>query len=196
MADARDEAVWTHHAKQHEMDETPHVVTENNPHKLMVDGVEGVHKVMDLGCGSALWRHVFGDREYVGVDQNEEMIRVAKGRFPEDTFKVCNGMNLDFDDESFDMVFTASVLQHNCHPDKETVVKEIHRVLKPGGHYLCSENTFRIDNYESRFKGKEYDDSLTDGYSFTPAGWESFMSEFGFKLEWYKLPSEYLYKKE
>jgi len=197
MADARDEAVWTHHAFQHERDETPHIVNEDNPHRLVVTDLEGVKKVMDLGCGSALWRHVFGDLEYFGVDQNVAMIEVAKQRFPEDTFVVCNGMDLAFEDGSFDLIFTASVLQHNRHPDKEVVAREIYRVLRPGGYYLCSENTLRLDNYQPQFgPNVQYEDALTDGYSFTPAGWECFMSKLGFKMEWYKHPSEYLFIKE
>jgi len=196
-ADARNEAVWTHHAYEHEQREVPHQVNEDNPHRLMVTSLTGVTKVMDLGCGSALWRHVFDGYDYHGVDQNEKMIEVARSRFPEDKFTVCNGRHLSFSDSSFDLVFTAAVLQHNTHPDKSIVAQEIYRVLRPGGYYLCSENTFREDNYRIQFgQSVPYSDDLADDYSFTPVGWEKFMSQFGFRKVWYKYPSEYLYIKE
>jgi SAM-dependent methyltransferase len=41
--------------------------------------------------------------------------------------------NLDFDDASFDFVFT-NVFDHSLHPDK--MVSEIERVLIPGGFFL------------------------------------------------------------
>jgi ubiquinone/menaquinone biosynthesis C-methylase UbiE len=194
-ADARNEKVWTQHAYEHEQIEAPHVVNKGNPHRSIVTSLEGVNKVMDLGCGSALWRHVFDGYDYYGVDQNEKMIKVAKKRFPKDKFIVCNGMSLDFEDESFDLVFTAVVLQHNKHIDKEIVAREIHRVLRSGGYYFCSENTFREDNYHTTFGRVGWSPDLDDGYSLTSWGWEQFMGKLGLILIKYTEPSEYLYTK-
>ena len=42
--------------------------------------------------------------------------------------------NLDFEDESFDLVYSHGVLHHT--PDIEAAVREIHRVLKPGGRAI------------------------------------------------------------
>jgi SAM-dependent methyltransferase len=41
--------------------------------------------------------------------------------------------NLDFDDESFDFIFT-NVFDHSLSPDK--MISEIERVLKPSGYFL------------------------------------------------------------
>jgi len=194
-ADARNEAVWTNHAREHER-ETPHRVNHDNPHLVIFKSIEGVDKVLDLGCGTALWRHVFAGSDYHGADQNEAMIRGARGRFPEDKFFVCNGMKLDFDSEYFDLVFTASVLQHNRHEDKDKVVAEIHRVLRPGGYYWGDENTFREDNFRSTFGPKAvFSDDLQDNYSFTKAGWIKYMESRGFKFVRFDLISLYLFRK-
>ncbi len=47
------------------------------------------------------------------------------------SFTVGSGLNLPFSDASFDRVICSEVLEHI--PDYETVLGEIHRVLKPGG---------------------------------------------------------------
>jgi len=44
--------------------------------------------------------------------------------------------NLTFPDESFDIVITQDVFEHIADPKKG--FKEIHRVLKPGGHYILT----------------------------------------------------------
>lgn len=42
---------------------------------------------------------------------------------------------LPFADESFDLVFSSHVLEHI--PDRKKAVREINRVLKPGGFHIC-----------------------------------------------------------
>ena len=54
----------------------------------------------------------------------------------------------DFEDSSFDLVRSDITLQH---VDLEKALKEVHRVLKPGGRLLTLEggdsNTFSSDSY-------------------------------------------------
>jgi SAM-dependent methyltransferase len=49
-------------------------------------------------------------------------------------FQVADAENLDFPDESFDVVYSHGVLHHT--PDMDAAVHEIHRVLKPGGRAI------------------------------------------------------------
>jgi len=49
-------------------------------------------------------------------------------------FRVSDAENLDFSDESFDLVYSHGVLHHT--PDIDAAVHEIHRVLKPGGRAM------------------------------------------------------------
>ena len=196
MADAKDEGCWTNHAKEHEIIKE-YAITEDAPLRKMVLSLEGVKTVVDLGCGSGLIRHLFDGYNYIGVDQNEAMIAVARKRFPNDTFHVCNGRKLEvLGDASVDLFFTSAVLQHNLHNEKTEVVKEIVRVLRPGGYYLATENTFREDNYGTVFPRTLYADDLTDGYSFTPKGWENYMAPLGLRMIEYQKPSEYIYVRD
>jgi ubiquinone/menaquinone biosynthesis C-methylase UbiE len=50
------------------------------------------------------------------------------------TVKQCSATSLDFDDASFDTVYSFGVLHHI--PDVESAISEIRRVLKPGGELL------------------------------------------------------------
>jgi len=47
------------------------------------------------------------------------------------TFRVADAEGLDFPDNSFDLVYSHGVLHHT--PDTAGAIREIHRVLKPGG---------------------------------------------------------------
>ncbi|GMT18916.1 hypothetical protein PFISCL1PPCAC_10213 [Pristionchus fissidentatus] len=85
-------------------------------------------------------------RAHVTVcDINEEMLRVGEHKAHEDkmidcsrlSFVVGDGEKLPFEDNSFD-AYTISFGIRNCtHVDQ--VVREAHRVLKPGGLFACLE---------------------------------------------------------
>jgi len=198
MADAREEQVWTDHAQEHSGLEAypPNYFTALTAKVNEV--LLGGSRVLDLGCGSALWRHTFDGFNYVGADQNAAMISVAERRFPDCRFEVCNGMDLPFQEGSFDLVFTAAVLQHNKHNDKALVVENIVRVLQPGGYYMFTEGTLHPDNYHVAFPDPvpEFNEDITDGYSFTRSGWETYLPQFGLAPVWFDAPSNYLFIKE
>lgn len=84
-------------------------------------------RVLDLGCGPKPYRPLFnGVAEYVGVDARQEpQVDVVA---PAD--------ELPFDAGSFDCVLCTQMLEHV--PDPPAVVREIHRVLRPGGSALVS----------------------------------------------------------
>jgi SAM-dependent methyltransferase len=81
--------------------------------------------MLDMGCGDRRCEPVLrlGGHEYVGLD--------IAGEDP-DVLGI--GEALPFRDESFDFVFTLSVVPHTAHP--LVVMREIARVLKPGGRYI------------------------------------------------------------
>lgn len=203
MADGRDVAVWSNHAvEQWEENKLGH---NPDPNGIIAQWLnrflEPNAKVLDFGCGGALWRRTFLGFDYHGSDQNENMVKHAHMRFPDllDKIMVNQWDNLSYADETFDAVFTSAVLQHNRHPDKEKAVKEIVRVLKPGGYYIATENTFQkisgnwIHTFPQAF---EWHEAMDDGYSFTEVGWENFMSRFDLALVEYNGKSEYLFQKK
>ena len=79
-----------------------------------------------------------------------------EGRLARCTFTVGNAEELAFPDNSFDAYTIAFGIRNVTHIDK--ALKEAHRVLKPGGRFLCLE----FSHMENALAQKFY-----DSYSFT-----------------------------
>jgi SAM-dependent methyltransferase len=94
-------------------------------------------KVLEIGCGLGTDGAQFAraGADYTGVDLTDAAIELARKRFElfglKGDFQVADAENLEFPNESFDVVYSHGVLHHT--PDINAAVQEIHRVLKPGG---------------------------------------------------------------
>ena len=97
-------------------------------------------KVLEIGCGLGTDGAQFAKAgaDYTGIDLTEASIELAQKRFELDglkgEFRVSDAENLDFDEETFDLVYSHGVLHHT--PETGTAVREVHRVLKPGGRAM------------------------------------------------------------
>ena len=88
--------------------------------------------LLDLGTGDGdLWEFVSPDVERHGLDISATGVRRAVDRFPDVDGVVGIGEHLPYEDDTFGMVVAADTLEHTI--DLESSVKEIHRVLVPGG---------------------------------------------------------------
>ena len=90
-------------------------------------------KVLEVGCATGtLTRYISSlKHDSTGVDLSERMITVAQKNNPDIPFHIADVNKLPFEDESFDSVITASLL--NIVTDKESAVKQMIRVCKNGG---------------------------------------------------------------
>ena len=94
-------------------------------------------RVLEVGCGLGTDGAQFAKAgaEYTGIDLTQAAVDLAKRRFElfnlPGTFRVADAEHLDFPDDSFDLVYSHGVLHHT--PDTAAAVREIHRVLRPGG---------------------------------------------------------------
>ncbi|MGZ3712594.1 MAG: class I SAM-dependent methyltransferase [Bdellovibrionota bacterium] len=109
-------------------------------------------RVLDIGCGNGafLSKLAPGLKEAVGVDISEKMLEQARERNkanPHLSFQQIHGPQLPFPDNSFDRVI--SVLSFR-YLDWDPIVKEILRVLKPGGEFLV------VDMVAAPVKGIEF----------------------------------------
>jgi SAM-dependent methyltransferase len=109
-------------------------------------------KVLEIGCGLGTDGAQFAraGADYTGVDLTEAAIELAGRRFElfdlKGNFKVADAENLDFADDTFDLVYSHGVLHHT--PDTARAVREIHRVLKPGGRAVVM--LYHRDSYNYR----------------------------------------------
>lgn len=93
-------------------------------------------RVLDLGCGNGRYFEYFKKRgvNYFGIDNSEKLIKIAKNKYPEGSFRLADVLNLPFSDNFFDKTFGIAVLHHI--PSEELRIqflKETERVLNPGG---------------------------------------------------------------
>ena len=70
----------------------------------------------------------------VAVDASSAAVTAARRRYPELDVRVADVRALPFEDGSFDAVVSTSTLDHfSARADVEAAVRELHRVLEPGG---------------------------------------------------------------
>ena len=96
--------------------------------------------VLDVGSGNGyvLSRYAAAGAITHGVDLTEAGIRLCRRRFElaglRGRFTVGSAEDLPFPSEAFDLVCSMGVLHHT--PRTERAVREVHRVLRPGGRLI------------------------------------------------------------
>jgi len=91
--------------------------------------------ILDNGCGNGIVGEYLPGEKMIGLDISEEMIKYARIRLAE--AHVGDSQAMPFADGTFDTVVNLSLLHHVADPER--AVREIARVLKPGGVALFEE---------------------------------------------------------
>ncbi|KAH8922226.1 S-adenosyl-L-methionine-dependent methyltransferase [Atractiella rhizophila] len=101
----------------------------------------GPKKILDLGYGSGHWcvemAREFPDAEVIGIDINEADLSSMEPLPPNVSFRnenICNG--LSYPDSYFDFVQLRIIPSI---PNRPAVIKEVARILKPGGEFTLVE---------------------------------------------------------
>src|SRR5258708_23548778 len=97
--------------------------------------------VLDVGCGTGrLLRAAatrWPDAQLIGVDPAQGMVDGARQLTPSASIHRGLAESLPLPDASVDLVFSTMSF-HHCH-DQATAVREIARVLRPGGHFILAD---------------------------------------------------------
>lgn len=101
-------------------------------------------KILDAGCGTgAILQRLGNPERNTGIDLAPEAISFCRQRGLNNV-REGNVCALPFEDASFDAVISSSVLYHEWVGDIDTAVREMHRVLRPGGLVLINVPAFRF----------------------------------------------------
>ncbi len=109
-------------------------------------------KVLEIGCGLGTDGAQFAQAgaDYTGVDLTEAAVDLARKRFEmfglPGNFQTADAEQLEFADETFDIVYSHGVLHHT--PETRKAIREVHRVLRPGGRAVVM--LYHRDSYNYR----------------------------------------------
>ena len=109
-------------------------------------------RVLDVGSGPGRLARVLAERVFpggtvVGVEAGSEMVQRARAKVRGSrraadrlvSFREARAQQLPFADAEFDAVSCTLVLHHVAAPDRGVAVREMFRVLRPGGRIVIAE---------------------------------------------------------
>jgi len=161
----------------------------NNIEDLWINNceiLENIHgKALDLGCGVGQYTKYLLDKgmDVVSGDISTEALSTLKEKIPEaKTIVLDMSKPLEFEDESFDLVF-ANLSIHFF--NKETtinLIKEIKRILKKDGYFIGSVNSSKayefIKDHVVELEKDFYQSKERQVRLFTKEQFDEFFSDF------------------
>ncbi len=102
-------------------------------------------RIFDLGCGigvaERILREQFNDAIIFAADPSSESIAEARRQGLSGIEFICaSGEELPLDDHSIDLIYSNGVFHHAPPENRSAVLRELCRILKPGGQVFISEN--------------------------------------------------------
>ncbi len=103
--------------------------------------------ILDLGCGNGRLIEAFEKKiNYLGIDQSESLVNLAKERYPNHSFIVGDALNLNqinfkenYSANKFDYIFSIAVLQHIPSEKRRIeLAKSLKNFLQPQGKIIIS----------------------------------------------------------
>jgi len=106
-------------------------------HKLPLQGltITSETKVLDLCCGSgqATKYLVHYSQDVTGLDMALVSLERARRNVPQAKYLEALAQEMPFPDNQFDLVHTSVAMHEMKHSELQQILKEVYRVLKPGG---------------------------------------------------------------
>ena len=128
-------------------DSTPHPLIQNELQVLAeLVPLDGLH-IIELGCGNArlarqlLQAHPTSHLTGLEVDTRQHALNLAA---PQDhlIFVAAGAQDVPFADASFDLALMLKTLHHVPMPLMDQALKEVARVVRPGGYFYISEPVY------------------------------------------------------
>jgi ubiquinone/menaquinone biosynthesis C-methylase UbiE len=175
--------------------------------------------MLDVGCGDGaveiFIKQHFSNWRVDGIDISEKSLVQARQRNLNNTkFGLYNGIQIPFQDNSFDIVFVAAVLHHIDFKLHQQFIEEVHRVLKKGGRvYVFEHNPLNpatrylvstcVFDKDARLLSYSYTKRLLSAFEsaqkkfilfFPRQGILSAFIKFEKKLSWLPLGAQYYFR--
>lgn len=131
--------------------------------------------ILDLGCGQGICSQKIdlGASKYTGIDTSELLIKRATELYESSNikFKVADALDLPFDDESFESVFSISLI--HLIEDIDEAIYEMGRILKPKGRFfIVTAAPSLYEAWEESYKVKSLEGTRLVGKRLTISGME------------------------
>ena len=141
-------------------------------------GLKPGDKILDVGCGKGFLLYEFTQAIpgviVAGIDISKYAIDNAKEEV-KPFLQVGNALNLPFEDDSFDLVFSITTLHNLYNYELRKALQEIERVGKGNKKHVVVES-YRNEQEKVNFLYWQ----LTCRSFYTPEEWEWFMRESGY----------------
>ncbi len=141
-------------------------------------GAGRFRKALDVGCGEGRFCRMLraAGVKATGIDPTARLIEVAKQRDPKGDYRLGRAEQLDFADASFDLVVTYITLIDI--PDFRAAIREMARVLKPGGSLLMA----NLTGFTSACADRGWVKDANGEHLHYPV--DRYLDEFPFWFEW------------
>ena len=139
-------------------------------------------RVCDIGCGPGQIARYLRDRgvEMCGVDLSREMVEQARRLNPDMTFERGDMRSLDLPDASLAGIVCFYSIIHLKREDVARALKEMRRVLKPGGKLLVSFHGGKGELHRDEWYGEPVSIYVT---LFEPEEMTGYLEAAGFEVE-------------
>jgi ubiquinone/menaquinone biosynthesis C-methylase UbiE len=169
MTDNREEQLrnefneWAANGRGEEMEDHHRSIAEQT---LAAMDLKAGERVLDLSCGAGWATRLLANAvegrsaagaegSAIGLDISDEMIaraRAASRDFENIMFVCSPAQEIPWADEYFDKVLSIEAFYY--FPDQEAVLRELLRVLRPGGSLFILINLYRENHYSLRWVGE------------------------------------------
>lgn len=138
-----------------------HIASDNPLHQRLLKAyhvalpfVSG--DVLELGCGEGRGVELLAPiaSSYLALDKISEVINRLSEKYPDHTFRQATFPPIDLPDAQFDTIVSFQVIEHI--KNDQLFLKEIARLLKPGGKALISTPNIKMTLSRNPWHTREY----------------------------------------
>jgi ubiquinone/menaquinone biosynthesis C-methylase UbiE len=139
-------------------------------------------KMLDMGVGGGRTTKYFAPLvlNYIGADYAPAMVNACIEKYGDDYFFfTCDVRDMEeLSDNSFDFIlFSFNGIDSFSHEDRVSSLKEIHRVLRPGGYYCFSSHNLNWNGLPELFSLKQVKKVAQAGKSDIDEGTKDFKKQ-------------------